>query len=129
VTELATVARSAVDALNRGDIEGYLEWMHPEVEFTSLIAEAEGETYKGHDGVRRWWRDVRGAFDQVNWEYLDIQGDHERGVAAIRIEGVLGGVEVSQTMWQAVRMREGKAAWWAFFRSEADALDAVGLAQ
>lgn len=129
MTEVETVARRAVDALNRGDIDGFLEWMHPDVEFTSLIAEAEGETYRGFDGVRRWWHDVRDAFEQVEWGYLDVQGDDERGVAAIRIEGVLGGVEVSQTMWQAVRVREGRAVWWAFFRDERDAHAAVGLSQ
>jgi hypothetical protein len=28
------------------------------VEFTSLIGEFEGETFRGHDGVRRRWKEV-----------------------------------------------------------------------
>jgi hypothetical protein len=28
---------------------------------------------------------------------------------------------------QAVRLRHGKACWWAFFRSEREALEAIGL--
>jgi hypothetical protein len=30
-------------------------------------------------------------------------------------------------MWQATALRDGKVIWWAFFRSEREALEAVGL--
>jgi ketosteroid isomerase-like protein len=66
--ELREVAGSALDALNRGDIDRFLVWMDPDVEFTSMIAEAEGETFRGHEGVRRWWHNVREAFDSGQWE-------------------------------------------------------------
>jgi hypothetical protein len=32
-------------------------------------------------------------------------------------------------MWMAARLREGKLGWWAFFRSEREALEAVGLSE
>ena len=41
--------------------------------------------------------------------------------------GTLGGVPVEQTMWQAVKLRDRKAYWWANFRTEREALEAVGL--
>jgi hypothetical protein len=41
--------------------------------------------------------------------------------------GTLGSVPVEQTMWQAVVLRDEKLIWWAFFRSEREALEAVGL--
>lgn len=56
--ENAAVLRKGYAAVNRGDLEELLLSVHPEVEFTSLIAEAEGETFRGHDGVRRWWQRV-----------------------------------------------------------------------
>lgn len=103
--------------------------MHPDVEFRSLIAEADAETYRGHDGVRRWWETVKGAFDDVHWQYEDAviapTGNH--GVLRVRISGSIRGVPVEQTMWQAVEMRDSRAIWWRFFRSEADALAAAGL--
>ena len=55
---LEQIYRRGIDAVNRGDLEGFLASVHPDVEFTSLIAEAEGETFHGHDGVRRWWHEV-----------------------------------------------------------------------
>ena len=127
--ELEDLAHLAVDALNRGDLDGYLSTVHPEAEFTSMIAEAEGETFRGHDGARRWWKSVRMAFTEVHWDYevVGVRGD--RGVAMIRIHGTLSGIEVVQTMWQAVVARDRKAVWWGFFRTKADALEAVGLSE
>jgi ketosteroid isomerase-like protein len=56
--ENVATLRGGYAAVNRGDIDGLLAAIHPDVEFKSLIAEAEGETFRGHDGVRRWWNEV-----------------------------------------------------------------------
>ena len=56
--ENVAIFRRGYAAVNRGDIDGVLLTVHPDVEFTSLIAEAEGETFRGHEGVRRWWKEV-----------------------------------------------------------------------
>jgi hypothetical protein len=80
---LRAAIEAAYAALDAGDIEAFLERVDEDVEFTSIVAEAEGTTFRGHQGVREW---------------------------------------------QAKRLREGyKATWWAFFRSESEALEAVGL--
>ncbi len=40
------------------------------------------------------------------------------------------GVEVGQTIWIAVRYRDGMGAtWWQWFRTEAEALEAAGLSE
>jgi hypothetical protein len=41
--------------------------------------------------------------------------------------GLLGGVPVELPMWLAASLREGKVSWWSFFRTEREALEAVGL--
>ena len=127
--EIEELARRTFDAINRGDLDGLLAVTDPEAEFTSMIAEAEGETFRGHDGVRRWWQSVRGAFTEVHWDYDMVQARSDRGVAMLRIEGTLSGVEVVQTMWQAIVLRDGKGVWWGFYRTEAEALEAVGLSE
>jgi ketosteroid isomerase-like protein len=112
-----------------GDLEAFLALTAEDVEFTSMVAEAEGTVFRGHDGVRAWWNTVRGAFEDVHWELLDVRGSGDRGVMQFRMAGTLGGVPVEQTMWQATLLRDGKAIWWAFFRSEREALEAVGLSE
>lgn len=129
--DLEELVHAAADALNRDAVEDFLALMHPDVEFTSMIAEIEGETFRGHEGVRRWWSQVRDAFEDGVWDYrhVDVDGDGERGVARVRIAGRLGGVPVEQGMWQAFRGRDGLAVWWAFFREADDAYAAVGMSR
>ena len=125
--EILGLAESVFAAINSGDREAVVALTTDDVEFTSMIAEAEGTIFRGHDGVRAWWDTVRGAFEDVRWEPLDVRGSGDRVAAHFRIVGTLGSVPVEVTMWQAVRLRDQKATWWAFFRSEREALEAVGL--
>ena len=125
--EPRAIAEAALEAINSGDLEALVAMSAEDIEFTSLIAEVEGTTYRGHDGIRAWWESVRGAFEDVRWDLLDFRGDWERGVLHFRMSGMLGGVPVEQAMWQAVKSRDGKFTWWAIYRTEREALDAVGL--
>jgi ketosteroid isomerase-like protein len=50
--ENVEILKEAFAAISQGDLEGFLSLTDPEVEFHSLIAESEGQTYRGHDGVR-----------------------------------------------------------------------------
>jgi ketosteroid isomerase-like protein len=127
--EIRALADAAYAAINAGDREAFVALTAESVEFTSLVAESEGDTFRGHDGVRAWWETIRGAFTDVHWEVLDVQGSGERAVTHFRIVGTLGDVPVEQTMWQAITMRDGKATWWASYRTEREALEAVGLAE
>ena len=43
--ENVELAESVYATLDRRDLDAFLALMHPEVEFRSLIAEAEGPTY------------------------------------------------------------------------------------
>jgi ketosteroid isomerase-like protein len=125
--ELRALAEAAYGALNSGDLEGFLAVVDEDVEFTSLVAEAEGTSFRGHQGVRSWWDTVYRAFEDPRWEVLEVRPSADRSVIKIRMSGTLRGVEVAQTMWQATRVDDGKVCWWAFFRTEEEALEAAGL--
>jgi len=124
--ELRAVAEAAFGALNSGDLDGFLALATEDVEFTSLVAEVEGTTFRGHDGVRTWWETVRGAFADVRWEVLEVRGCGPGGVAQVRMTGTLGGVPVNLMMWLAATLRERRVSWWSFFRTEREAINAVG---
>jgi len=123
--QLQAAAELAYAAVNAGDFDAFLAVVAEDVEFTSLVAEAEGATFRGHEGVRTWWDRIRGAFDEARWEVLEIRVSGNRAVARVRIAGTMSGVPMEQTMWQAIELREGKASRWAFFRSEREALEAT----
>lgn len=56
-----------------------------DVELTSLIAEREATTFRGHDGVRAWWEAVIAAFEDARPELLHVPGSDDRGVAHFRM--------------------------------------------
>jgi ketosteroid isomerase-like protein len=123
--ENVDVLRRGYAAVNRGNLEELLESIHPEVEFTSLIAEAEGEVFHGHDGVRRWWEQVVIPLGGLNGEIEEVRDLGEDTLLA-RVAGTYRprGVEVHQTVWNVVRFRDGKATGWEFFRTEEEAVKA-----
>jgi ketosteroid isomerase-like protein len=124
--ENVEVMEAAYAAITRGDLDGFLALAHPGIEFRSLIAEAEGGTYRGHDGVREWWSTVIQSL-AVRPGPETIESFRDRGITCLRLAGNIEGVEVPQTMWMAWRVRDGLLVWWETFRTEDEALEAVGL--
>jgi ketosteroid isomerase-like protein len=107
------------------DLEGFLSIVHEDVEFVSLVAEAEGGTFKGHEGVRVWWEQVGESLGTLRYEPQEMT-DLGDGAVLTRlvVSGTFGGVQVPQTMWHIVQTRDGKASWWGSFRTEDEALAA-----
>jgi ketosteroid isomerase-like protein len=121
--------RTGYAAVNRGDVDGLLAAVHPDVEFTSLIAEAEGQTFRGHDGVRRWWKEVVLPLGGLHGEPEEVRDLGDAVVARVLGTYRPMGVEVRQTVWNVVRFRDGKATGWEFFRTEEEALQAATISE
>ncbi len=123
--ENVEILEAAYAAINRGDLEEFLALVDPDVEFRSLIAEAEGSVYRGHEGVREWWERVANALGGLHFEPEEIHDLGDRGYAELVVTATVEGVGVPQRMWQAFVFRDGRAIWWATFRAEAEALEAL----
>jgi SnoaL-like protein len=101
----------------------------PDVEFTSLVTEADTVTYRGHQGVRKWWKSVRAVFSELWAESIDLQEVGEDQILArICLCGTIADTKIEQTIWQVLRVRDGKVVKWAVCRTKAEALEAA-LAQ
>jgi ketosteroid isomerase-like protein len=122
----AEIARSAYEALNGRDFERFVALTDPNVEFTSLVAEIEGDVFRGHPGVRDWWDKVTEALGGLVFDLVEVRElPDDVLVVHNRVHGEVGGVTVEQQMWQTVRTRDGLAYWWGTFRTEAEALAAI----
>lgn len=117
----------AYAAIQDGDLDAFLALTHPEIEFRSLIAEAEGRDFRGHEGVRRWWDAVIRSL-AIRPGADKTEAFRDRGITRLGLAGNVAGVDVAQTMWMAWRVRDGLIVWWATVRTEAEALEAVNLA-
>jgi ketosteroid isomerase-like protein len=120
----------AYEALQANDIDAFLALVDPDVEWHSLILEIEG-VFRGHEGVREWWRSLRDVFPDWNPSVVEVRdaGDrvliHARGVGS----GAASGVGVEDDFWQVAELRDGRIVWYRAVRSEREALEAAGLAQ
>lgn len=123
------LTRAAFAALARGDVDAFLEQVDPDIEFSSLVAEADTDVFHGHDGVHEWWTMVRGSIGGMRFDVEDLtKTENERVVIAkMNVVGEVAGTEVAQRMWQVVYVPGGKAVWWGVYRTEEEAREA-GLA-
>jgi ketosteroid isomerase-like protein len=125
---LDDLVRRAFEAFNSGDLEGLLELLHPDIRVHSLMTEAERQDYHGHQGVREWHAAVFEVFP--DW-CPQPRGVRDLGDAAIvpfdvTATAVASGVRLAQSYWLAARVRDDKVSFYGFYRSEADALEALG---
>jgi ketosteroid isomerase-like protein len=127
--ENVQIVRRAFEAYAGGDVESLLGLLDPSVEVRSLMTEAERTTYNGHQGVREWFAAVLDIFP--DWRPMPQRMRAFGGavVVAFRVTATAArsGATVDQTYWHGVRLRNGKIVYFGFFRSEADALEAVGV--
>ena len=114
------------DAFDKHDESALLELIHPDVEITSLIVEVEGG-FHGHEGMRLYLRELFGTFPDFRVEVDEVRPIGDGAVVRVsdRATGVTSGVSTDLTDWQALSLRDGKAVWWAFFRTEAEAVRAI----
>jgi ketosteroid isomerase-like protein len=86
--DLIARSKASYDAFNRGDNEGALRFMHPEIEWrTYLVPGPGGGTYRGHDGVVQLWSDVRNVFDDFRNEAEEFFANGDRVVVFVRFSG------------------------------------------
>jgi len=60
--------RNALEAFNRGDVEGALKDMDPKVEWQTPQSLPDAQTYYGHEGVKAWWAMWSDAFADLRLE-------------------------------------------------------------
>lgn len=114
-------------AFQNHDIDELLAVTDPDVEFTSLIRESEGEVYRGHEGVREFFKGLIEVLPDWKPEIDTIEdhGDRMLVKALIQASPPGGNVPMEQVVWQAVRLRDGLAIRWDFFRTEEEARAAL----
>ena len=121
----------AYKAMSRLDAEAMVALCEPDVEFRSRIADADDVTYRGHDGVREYMANLAEVFEWVQTEPLEVVEGSDRAVICnrFRARGRHSGAEVEERFFQALRFRDDKVRWWAFYPSKTEALEAVKLAE
>ena len=123
-------ARAGFEALERDGVEGLLTFIHPDFETTTPAdLTVEPATYRGHDGIRRYFESFYEVMDEVRFEPEDFIEAGDRVVVPARLvaRGRDTGIEAEQRLVFVWTIRERKALRLETFATIESALDAVGF--
>jgi ketosteroid isomerase-like protein len=122
-----------LDAFNRRDLDAYLALMDDDVELIPRAVALEGGNhYHGHDGVRRWWKDLFDVFPDFTAEAVgaqDLGDDLTLTRLRQRAHGAGSDTPTDEMTWNMCRWRRGKCVWFCICDTRAEALEAAGLSE
>jgi ketosteroid isomerase-like protein len=125
------LVRSMLETLNESGVEAALDRIHPDFEgVTPPELSPEPDTYRGHEGIRRYFAGFEGVMDEVRWEADELmEAPDDRVVAGIRLltRSVATGLELELPVWQLCTLRDGKVLRIEGFAKREDALRAAGI--
>ena len=116
---------------NRGDVETLLEVLDPEVAWHSALhalLAGEATVFRGHDGVRKMFRDLYEAFDEIHIELSEIRdlGDRLVAIGRTRAHGEASGADVETPIGFVTEFKNGKAISIRGYLDPEEALEAAG---
>jgi ketosteroid isomerase-like protein len=132
--ENVEVVRRGFDAFNVKDTAAFLDLWDPECEFFSVTgSQAEGRSYRGHQGLRRYLAEVSETWREIRFEpERMLEGKHDGFVVAVgclRGEGRGSGVQVEQRIGIVYELRGRKMRYCRAYPEPREALEAVGLSE
>jgi ketosteroid isomerase-like protein len=128
--ENVELARKVMSLLNDEGVDAVLEYVHPDFEFsTPPQISLEPETYRGHEGLRRYfdqWADAADRVQLIAGELIDA-GDSVVFSATLTARGRETGIETELPMAGIWHVRDGKATGLDIFASFEKAKETAGL--
>ena len=122
------VLRQMAATWNRRDLEAYLEVIHPKAEWQTGATRVEGAAYQGHTGIRQWWADTGGSFEELVVTLDEVRDLDDTVVGLGRLQGrSREGIPVDTEYGVVIRCRDGLAVWGSDWCRHSDALQAAGL--
>jgi ketosteroid isomerase-like protein len=130
--ENVEVCRRALAAFARRDTEAALRYVDSEIELRSaIVGGAEGNTYRGHEGIRRWMVE-----SDAIWEELDLETDELRDlgddvlmIGRLHARGRESGIEIDSPIAWLLGVRAKKIVRSRGFLDPQEALEAAGLSE
>lgn len=112
------LVRAGYAALAERGVDGLLEFAHPEFEMTTPPGiSAEPDTYRGHDGIRRYFDSFYEVMDDIRVEPVRFHDIDGKVVVEFNLiaTGKTTGVEATQPAVQIWELKDGLAYRSTFF--------------
>jgi uncharacterized protein len=126
----ADIVRRSFERFNADDVDGALELMDPEVQFHDVPEIPGSTTYRGHEGIRRWWATVKEPMEELRFEFVDVTEGEEKLAVVTRAvgRGRGSGAEVDWTFTTVWGVRDGLIYYHQGYADHGEALRAIGAA-
>jgi ketosteroid isomerase-like protein len=121
--------KQGVEAFNRGDIEGMLALLDPELEFvTAGLFPGISPVYRGHDGWVTFAREIREPWESFSIETNEFRDAGDRVVLLMTFDARgRDGLEAHRKFATVWTVRDGLAVRVRAYGEWTAALEAVGL--
>ena len=130
--ENVEIVRRLFESFNSEDIERIVEFMHPdlEVEIAAAVS-AEPDTYRGPDGIRRYFDSFQEVMDEIRFEPEELWDVGDSVVVALRLtaKGRQTAIAVEQRTGAVWTIRDGRVIGVRTYASAAAALEAAGIGE
>src|SRR5947208_1515684 len=130
--ENVELLRGAIGAYNTRDVEAFLSYCDPSIEFHSAFAAGDEPAAYGHDGLREWYRDMSDAWGEVirvePEAYFDL-GEQTLAFYMLQGRGRQSGVETTMPLTLIARWREGLMVYFRAYTRREDALRDLGVSE
>ena len=128
--ESVEIVRGGYEALNRRDIDAWIDGFHGEVEVHDLPTIPDAPVYRSHGDLRKWVATMLEVWtDDSYYELVELMPEDDFVIATVCAHawGRGSGVPIELTFFQAFEIDAGKVRRaWAFFEKD-EALKVAGL--
>ena len=119
--------RDAIDAINRGDVDGFLAQTHADFEWNVLRASPLAGTYRGQEEVRAYVQEWLDTFDDVRLDIEELVEMDDQVLVVVRGSGWgrASGVEVENHFCQLWTLSGGVPTRMSEYATREEALAAA----
>jgi ketosteroid isomerase-like protein len=128
-TDNTELVRTGFEALSEGGVDALLPLIHPEFELTTPPnLAAEPDTYRGPEGIRRYFDSFYDAMDEVHFEPREFRDAGGRVIveATLTARGRATGIETQREVVMVWSVRDEQAIRVEVFATLDEALEVTG---
>ena len=120
------VVKAVFAAFAERDVEGVLAYASPDIEFSAVTGDHAGRTepYRGHDGLRQYFRDLTEVWDELRIVPGEFRQTDDTILVTGRVSARSPARIVAGSSGWIWRLRNGQVVYARVYPSAADAMAA-----
>jgi uncharacterized protein len=127
--ENVEIAARLAEAFERGGLDEFREYYHPDIEWHEDPSFPEAGVYRGLEAVEAYNRQFLAEFAEIHYDQQELIDANDSVVANMRIHGrgKASGAPFELSAWWVFTLREGRLIRVHAFLDRTQALEAAGL--